>query len=108
MHTLGIDYPLQVIADADIETERDADARAYICYVLGNLQERDPPGDPPASCAAYDHAAKAGPAYSRAFNLLGTIRDYSARLVELGESVPCLPKPAMQALQRAARGELVR
>lgn len=104
---IGIDYPLQVCA-GDIKTDRDADAHAYICYVLGNLQKRDPPGDPPASCAAYDHAAKVGPAYSRAFSLLGTIRDCSAELAEAGEPAPCLPKAAMQVLQRAARGELVK
>lgn len=104
---IGFNYPLQVTID-HIETEESDDSCAFICYVLGNLQKRDPPGDPPASCAAYDHAAKVGPAYSRAFNLLGTIHDCSAELAEAGEPVPCLPKPAMQVLQRAARGELVK
>lgn len=75
---------------------------------VGNLQKRDPPGNPPASCAAYDHAAKVGPAYSRAFDLLGTIRDCSAELAEAGAAVPCLPKAAMQVLQRAARSALVK
>lgn len=64
---IGVDYPLQVTID-HIETEESANSCAFICYVLGNLQKRDPPGDPPASCAAYDHAAKTGPAYSRAFS----------------------------------------
>jgi hypothetical protein len=76
--------------------------------VLGHLQKHDPPGDPPATCAAHDQAEKAGADYLHAFSLLGSIRDGSASLAQAGEPVPCLPKPAMQVLQRAARGELVK
>ena len=105
---IGVDYSLYASGMLNPENDDDADAAAHICFILGHLQKRDPPGDPPATCAAHDHADKAGADYGRAFSLLGTIRDGSADLARAGEPVPCLPKPAMRVLQRAARGELVK
>jgi hypothetical protein len=102
---LGVDYPLQVTAN-DIDT--DADAHAYICYVLGNLQERDLPGDPPATCAAYEHAEKAGPDYSGAYHLLTAIRDATDEWAARGRpDAPALPDATLRILQRAAHGERV-
>jgi hypothetical protein len=104
---IGVDYPLRVCADA-IETDEDADAHAYACYVLGNLQARDPKGDPPASCAAYDRAAKAGADYLRAYNLLLAIRDGTDEWAARGHpQAPALPDATLRILQRAARGERV-
>ncbi len=104
---IGVDYPLRVSAD-DIKTDADADAHAYACYVLGNLQARDPKGDPPATCAAQARAEKAGLAYSRAYHLLMAIRDATDEWAARGRpNAPALPDAALRILQRAARGERV-
>jgi hypothetical protein len=104
---IGVDYPLQVTAGS-IDTDRDADAHAYACYVLGNLQKRDPKGDPPATCAAQARAEKAGLAYSRAYHLLMAIRDATDEWAARGRpNAPALPNTTLRILQRAARGERV-
>jgi hypothetical protein len=104
---LGVDYPLQVTAGT-IETDGDADAHAYACYVLGNLQKRDPKGDPPASCAAYARAENAGLDHVRAFILLLAIRDGTDEWRARGRpNAPALPDATLRILQRAARGERV-
>jgi hypothetical protein len=89
------------------ETDEDADAFAWMAVVLGSLQERDPPGDPPATCVAHEKASRAGPAYGQAFQLLGSLRDCSHELTERGKHVVALPTAAMKVLQQAARGERV-
>lgn len=73
-----MDYPLRVVLSRAIESDEVADAAARLCCQLGNLRKADPPGDPPATCAAHEVAQKAGPKYARAYSLLGTIRDCSA------------------------------
>jgi hypothetical protein len=104
---IGVDYPLQVTAGS-IETDRDADAHAYACYVLGNLQKRDPKGDPPATCAAQARAERAGPDYSRAHHLLMAIRDATDEWAARGRpNAPALPDATLRILQRAACGERV-
>jgi hypothetical protein len=105
---IAIDYAMCVaIADvADMKNDQ-ADAFARTCTTLGALQAKDPPGDPPASCAARDAAESAGSDYARAFDLLGQIRDSSAQLLQRGNAVPALPAATMQLLQQAARGEPV-
>jgi hypothetical protein len=78
-----------------------------MCLVLGHMQQRDPPGDPAATCPAHDAATKAGPDYGRAFAVLGSLRDCAMELARRGEDVPMLPEKAMAVLQQAARAEWV-
>jgi hypothetical protein len=103
---LGIDYSLRV-GIADISTDADADSFAWNCVMLGQLQQRDPPGDPPATCTALEQAERAGPEHARAFHLLGAIRDNSTTLAASGMAVRALPERAMRLLQTAARAEPV-
>jgi hypothetical protein len=104
---IGVDYPVQVTAN-DIETDQQADAFAYACYVLGNLRARDPKGDPGADCTAQAQAEKAGPDYSRAYHLLMAIRDATDEWAARGRpDAPALPDATLRILQRAARGERV-
>jgi hypothetical protein len=104
---IGIDYSVRVALSASDLKEAEADPIARICVTLGALQARDPPGDPPATCAARDLAANSGSDYERAFELLGVMRDSSAALLGRGIPVPALPAPTMQLLQQAPRGEPV-
>jgi len=105
---LGIDYSVSVAANSIADmTPGEADSFAWTCTVLGMLQERDPPDDPPATCAAQEAAEKAGPFYAQAFALLGFIRDTTATLLQRGIPVPALPSATMALLQKAARGERV-
>jgi hypothetical protein len=103
---LGIDYTLRITLNS-IETDERADTFAWHAMVLSTLQKNDPPGDPPATCAAFDAAEAAGPNYRRAFNLLGTIRDRSSQWHSAGRPVPALPEATMRLLQQAARAEPV-
>jgi hypothetical protein len=66
---IGVDYSLRVTGMNPV-TDREADSLAYACFVLGNLAERDPPGDPPATCTAQDRAARAGADCARSFDVL--------------------------------------
>ena len=104
---LGVDCATRV-GIASIETDEAADQIAYVCFALGNLQQRDPKGDPPATCTALAHAEAAGADYARAFALLGSIRDATAELARSDAAIPALPAAAMRLLQQAARGERVR
>jgi hypothetical protein len=104
---IGVDYSLRVTGMNPV-TDREADSLAYGCFVLGNLAERDPPGDPPATCTAQDRAARAGADCARAFDLLGQLRDNAAEWARRGWAVPTLADHTMRILQRAARGERVR
>ena len=104
---IGVDYSLRVTG-MDPQTDAEADSIAYACFVLGNLAERDPKGDPPATGTAQDRAQRAGADYARAFNALAQIRDGSADWARRGWAVPTLADPTMRILQRAARGERVR
>ena len=104
---IGVDYSLRV-TDMNPVTDRDADSLAYACFVLGNLAERDLPGDPPATVTAQERAQRAGTDCARAFDLLGQVRDASAEWARRGWAVPTLADPTMRILQRAARGERVR
>jgi hypothetical protein len=71
-------------------------------------KKRDLPGDPPATCAAYEHAEKAGPDYSRAYHLLTAIRDATDEWAARGRpDAPALPDATLRILQRAAHGERV-
>jgi hypothetical protein len=103
---LGIDYTLRITIDS-IETEDQADIFAWHARVLAELQKNDPPGDPPATCAAFDAAESAGPRYRRAFLLLGIIRDCSNQWRAAGRPVPALSEATMRLLQQAARAEPV-
>jgi hypothetical protein len=103
---LGIDYTLRVTID-DIETDDEVETFVAHVMTLSRLQEKDPPGDPPATCTAFDAAATAGPSYSRAFNLLGIIRDCSAQFTSRQSAVAALPEASMKLLQQAARAEPV-
>lgn len=104
---LGIDYSVHA-AGFNPENDADADATAYTCFVLGNLQRRDPPGDPPARCDAYNRAEKTGPDYLRAYSLLMAIRDATDAWASRGQpNAPALPNATLRILQRAARGERV-
>jgi hypothetical protein len=98
---LGVDCATRV-GIASIETDEAADQIAYVCFALGNLQQRDPKGDPPATCTALAHAEAAGADYARAF------RDATAELARSDAAIPALPAAAMRLLQQAARGERVR
>ena len=104
---LGIDYALRV-SGMDPATDAEADSTAWTCMMLCNLAKRDPPGDPPATCAAHDHAARAGADYARAFDLLAQIRDNSAALLAYGEAIPSLPAKPLKLLQAAASGQRLR
>jgi hypothetical protein len=104
---IGVDYSLRV-SGMNPKTEREADSLAYACFVLGNLVERDPPGDPPATVTAQEHAGRAGADCARAFDLLAQIHDGSADWARRGWAVPTLADHTMRILQRAARGERVR
>ncbi len=104
---IGVDYSLR-ITDMNPVTDREADALAYACFVLGNLAERDPPGDPPATVTAQERAQRAGVDCARAFDVLGQLRDGSADWARRGWAVPTLAPHTMRILQRAARGERVR
>jgi hypothetical protein len=104
---IGVDYSLRATG-MNPATDREADGLAYACFVLGNLGERDPPGDPPATVTAQERAQRAGVDCARAFDLLGQVRDASAEWARRGWAVPTLAEHTMQILQRAARGELVR
>jgi hypothetical protein len=96
---IGVDYALRVAGPAD------ADSFAYSCYVLGQLQARDPPGDPPATCTAHAAAQQAGPQHATAFSVLGQLRDTQDTLRQHGHDVQDLPEAAWSVLQQAARGE---
>jgi hypothetical protein len=98
---LAVDYALRVAGPAD------ADAFAYNCYVLGQLQACDPVGDPPATCTAHTAAQQAGPQHASAFSVLGQLRDTQATLREHGLDVQDLPRAAWDVLQQAARGERI-
>ena len=89
-------------------TDREADSLAYTCFVLGNLAERDPPGDPPATVTAQERARRGGADCARAFDVLGQLRDGSAEWARREWAVPTLAEHTMRILQRAARGERVR
>ena len=104
---IGVDYSLRV-TDMNPTTDREADSVAFACFVLGNLAERDPPGDPPATVTAQERAQRAGADCARAFDLLGQLRDGSAEWARRGWAVPTLAEHTMRILQRAARGERVR
>jgi hypothetical protein len=104
---IGIDYALRA-GGFDPQTDEAADADAWTCFILGQLQHRDPKGDPPATCAAHDHAHRAGADYGQAYDLLGQIRDGSAEWANRGWPVPTLADDTTKILQRAARGERVR
>jgi hypothetical protein len=104
---IGVDYSLRATG-MNPATEREADALAYACFVLGNLAKRDPPGDPPATVTAQERAQRAGADCARAFDLLAQIRDGSAEWARRGWAVPTLAPHTMRILQRAARGERVR
>jgi hypothetical protein len=54
---IGVDYSLRVTG-MNPATNRDADSLAYACFVLGNLAEHDPPGDPPATVMAQERARR--------------------------------------------------
>jgi hypothetical protein len=56
---IGVDYSLRVTG-MNPATDREADSLAYACFALGNLAERDPKGDPPASSAAQERARRGG------------------------------------------------
>jgi hypothetical protein len=105
---IAVDYALRV-AISDVGDMKEAEAASYarMCCTLGALQARDPPGDPPATCSAQETAANAGKDYGRAVELLGHIRDSSARMLSRGVPVQALPAPTMRLMQRAARGESV-
>jgi hypothetical protein len=102
---LGMDYAMR--AGGLPETDEDADSFASMALVLGTLQQRDPRGDPPATCTAHEKADRAGAAYGQAFTVLGTIRDCTHELAGLGMAVSALPAATMRVLQQAARGERV-
>ena len=104
---LGVDYALRVVG-MNPQTDAEADGLARTCFILGQLQQRDPPGDPPATCTAHEHVGRAGADCARAFDLLGQIRDGSAEWARYGWAVPTLADHTMRILQRAARGERVR
>ena len=104
---IGVDYSLRV-TDMNPVTDAEADSIAYACFVLGNLAEGDPKGDPPATGTAQDRAQRAGADYARAFDLLGQLRDGSAEWARREWAVPTLAPHTMRILQRAARGERVR
>jgi hypothetical protein len=104
---IGVDYSLRVVG-MNPETDEEADSLARTCFILGHLQHRDPKGDPPATCTAHDHAARAGADYGRAFDLLGQIRDASAALLAYGEAIPSLPAKPLKLLQAAASGQRLR
>ena len=104
---IGVDYSLRVTG-MDPQTDAEADSIAYACFVLGNLAERDPKGDPPATGTAQDRAQRAGADYARAFNALARIRDGSAEWARRGWAVPTLAPHTIKVLQRAARGERIR
>ena len=104
---IGIDYSLRA-SGMNPADDREADSLAYMCFVLGNLTERDPPGDPPATVTAQDRAHRAGANCARAFDVLGQIRDASAEWARRGWAVPTLAGHTMRILQRAARGERAR
>jgi hypothetical protein len=67
---IGADYALRA-SGMDPTSDREADSLALICFILGNLAEHDPPGDPPATVTAQDRAQRAGADCARAFDLLG-------------------------------------
>ena len=104
---IGVDYSLRVVG-MNPETDEEADSLARMCFILGHLQHRDPKGDPPATCTAHDHAARAGADCARAFDLLSQLRDDSAAWARHGWPVPTLAPDTIKILQRAARGERVR
>ena len=104
---IGVDYSLRVTG-MNPATEREADTLAYMCFVLGNLAEHDPPGDPPATVTAQERAQRAGADCATAFDLLGRVRDAAAEWARRGWAVPTLAEHTMRILQRAARGERVR
>ncbi len=104
---IGVDYSLRVTG-MDPQTDAEADSIAYACFVLGNLAERDPKGDPPATGTAQDRAQRAGADYARAFNALDQIRDGAVEWARRGWAVPTLAPHTIKVLQRAARGERVR
>jgi hypothetical protein len=104
---IGIDYSLRVTG-MNPATDREADALAHMCFVLGNLAERDPPGDPPATVTAQERARRGGADCARAFDVLGQLRDGSAEWARRGWAVPTLADHTMRILQRAARGDHVR
>jgi hypothetical protein len=104
---IGVDYSLRV-SGMNPATEREADTLAYMCFVLGNLAEHDPPGDPPATVAAQERAQRAGVDCARAFDVLAQIRDGSAEWARRGWAVPTLADRTMRVLQQAARGGRVR
>jgi hypothetical protein len=97
---IAVDYALRVSGPTG-----DADSFAYSCFVLGELQARDPLGDPPATCTAHTAAQQAGPQHATAFSVLGQLRDTQATLREHGLDVQDLPRAAWDVLQQAARGE---
>jgi hypothetical protein len=103
---IGVDYSLRV-SSMDPATDREADSLAYACFVLGNLAERDPEGDPPATVAAQERARRGGADCARAFDVLAQIRDGSAEWARHGWAVPTLADHTMRILQKAARGERV-
>ena len=103
---IGIDYSLRVAAPNASSSAADCDNFAWTAMVLANLAQRDlERGDPPATDEARQHAGALGPDYERAYTLLDTIRDCEMELA--GQAIPALAPPAMQILQRAARGEPV-
>jgi hypothetical protein len=104
---IGVDYSLRVTG-MNPATDREADSLAYMCFALGHLVKRDPPGDPPATVAAQEHARRSGPVHLRAFDLLGQVRDGTAEWARRGWAVPTLAEHTTRILQRAARGERVR
>lgn len=104
---IGADYALRA-SGMDPTTDREADGLALVCFILGNLAERDPKGDPPATVTAQERACRAGPDHARAFAALSQLRDASIEWARHGWAVPTLAEHTMRILQRAARGEHVR
>jgi hypothetical protein len=105
---LGIDYALRVAIPDDDASDEAIDSFVWNCIVLAAAAKADlERGDPPPTCTALKIAEAAGPDYSRAYDLLGTIRDCSAEWLERGWATPALPAAIMAILQRAARAEKV-
>ena len=100
---IGVDYSLRATG-MNPATEREADALAYACFVLGNLAEHDPP----ATVTAQERAQRAGADCATAFGLLGRVRDAAVEWARRGWAVPTLAEHTMRILQRAARREHVR
>jgi hypothetical protein len=84
---IGADYALRA-SGMDPTTDREADGLALVCFILGNLAERDPKGDPPATVTAQERACRAGPDHARAFAALSQLRDASIEWARHGWAVP--------------------